>query len=357
MSSRKIENRINVLKTVVAISVSYLFAAIIILLVSDDPGKAISSFVIGPFTTMRRFGNVIEGMIPLVFAGVGVSIMYSASFFNLAASGSFYMSAVVASYIALQVMPAGIHPLVGILFSGITGAAICVVPAILKVKWDINEVVSALMVNYIVTYMGSYVLRFILFDEKAGFMASKVFQPTVALPVLVEKTHIHLGIVITAAVVVFAFIFLFKSKWGYAIRMTGSSKNCALYAGIGVTSAIMVSQLIGGFIVGIGGASEMYGMYTRFQWTTLPTTGFDGVIVAAMARRNPAMVPFAAFFLSYIRVGADIMARNSNVASEIVSIIQAIIIVMIGAEYLLANMKKKAILKNSLKNMESMTEN
>lgn len=356
MNNRKLENRINVLKTAVAILVSYAIAAIIILLISKTPLKAISSFSLGPFSSMRRFGNVIEGMIPIVFTGVGVSIMYSARFFNLAASGAFYLSAVMASYIALVAMPAGLHPVVGLLVGGITGSIICVLPALLKVKWSINEVVSALMFNYLATYLGSYILRFVLFDSSAGFMASRVFQSTVSLPVIVPGTRIHLGLLIAAGIVVFAFVFLYKTKWGYAIQATGKNRNFAICSGISVTTAILFSQLLGGFIVGIGGATEMYGMYTRFQWTDLPTTGFDGVIVAAMARRNPLLVPLAAFFLSYIRVGADIMARNSDVASEIVAVIQAIIIMMIGAEYLLAGMKIKALKKNSLATIDAQLE-
>ena len=353
MSSRAIESHINILKTLLAVVVSYSLAAIIILSVSDMPGQAISAFSMGPFTTLRRFGNVVEGMIPIIFTGIGVSIMLSVRFFNLAVSGAFFMSAVTSAGIALLPMPAGVHPLVGILLGGATGSAICVLPALLKVKWGINEVVSALMFNFIATFTGSYILRFILFDPSAGFMASRVFEDTVRLPLLLQGTRVHLGLVFAALAVVFAFVFLYRSKWGYAIRMTGMSKSFAVFSGVGVTWAIVSSQLIGGFIVGIGGATEMYGMFSRFQWTELPTTGFDGVMVAAMARRNPAMVPIAAFFLSYIRVGADIMARSSDVASEIVVVIQAVIIMMIGADALLAGLRKRAIMKNSAKEAEA----
>lgn len=353
VTNKQLETRINILKTIVSLVISYLIAIVIILCVSETPKDAITSFVIGPFTSLRRFGNVIEGMIPIIFTGVGVSIMYSARFFNLAASGSFYMSAVVASYVALQTIPAGIHPVVGILFGGVVAACICVLPALLKVKWGINEVVSALMFNYLATYTGSYILRFVLYDEKAGFMASKVFHSTVTLPTIVSGTRIHLGLIVAIVVVIFATVFMYKTKWGYSIRLTGLSKSFAIASGISTTSAVMASQLVGGFIVGVGGSCEMYGMYTRFQWTDLPTTGFDGVMVSAMCHRNPAMVPLAAFFLAYIRVGADIMARNSDVASEIVYVIQAVIIMMIGADHLLSGLKRKMLVKNSMKSINT----
>jgi simple sugar transport system permease protein len=340
---QKIENRVNILKTAVAILVSYGLAFGVILLVSATPGRALWAFALGPFTSLRRFGNVLEGMIPIVFTGVGVSIMVSARFFNLAASGAFYLAAVIGAGVALVPMPPGLHPLAGILLGGLAGAGVCVLPALLKTRWAVNEVVSALMFNYIATYLGSYILRFWLFDPAAGFMASRVFYKTVSLPVILPGTRVHLGLVFAALAVALAFVFLYHTKWGYAIRMTGLSKDFAAFSGIGFVSAVTASQLIGGFVVGVGGACEMYGMYTRFQWTDLPTTGFDGVIVAALARRNPAAAPLAAFFLSYIRVGADVMARNSDVASEIVYVIQAIIILLIGAEHLLGRLRVRAL--------------
>ena len=91
----------------------------------------------------------------------------------------------------------------------------------------------------------------------------------------------------------------------------------------------------------------MLGLYTRFEWAAAPSTGFDGIMVAAIAQRNPAMVPLAALFLAYIRVGADVISRTSDVPAEIVSIIQALIIMLVGAQMFLSGLRHKQIVKAS----------
>ena len=116
---------------------------------------------------------------------------------------------------------------------------------------------------------------------------------------------------------------------------------------MGVTGILLLSQMLGGFIAGLGGATEVLGLYTRFEWAAAPSTGFDGIMVAAIAQRNPAMVPLAALFLAYIRVGADVISRTSDVPAEIVSIIQALIIMLVGAQMFLSGLRHKQIVKAS----------
>ena len=187
-----------------------------------------------------------------------------------------------------------------------------------------------------------------MLDPTAGFNASKAYQESAMLPRLLPGTRIHAGLLIAAAVIVFSWLFLKKTKWGYQIRMMGVNSRFAIYSGMGVTGILLSSQMLGGFIAGIGGAVEVLGMYTRFEWAAAPTTGFDGIMVAAIAQRNPALVPVAALFLAYVRVGADVISRSSDVPSEIVSIIQALIIMLVGAQMFLSGIRHRQIVKASV---------
>ena len=171
------------------------------------------------------------------------------------------------------------------------------------------------------------------------------------LPRLLPGTRIHAGLLIAAAVIVFSWLFLKKTKWGYQIRMMGVNSRFAIYSGMGVTGILLSSQMLGGFIAGIGGAVEVLGMYTRFEWAAAPTTGFDGIMVAAIAQRNPALVPVAALFLAYVRVGADVISRSSDVPSEIVSIIQALMIMLVGAQMFLSGIRHRQIVKASVRQL------
>jgi len=134
--------------------------------------------------------------------------------------------------------------------------------------------------------------------------------------------------------------------------MVGSNSNFATYAGINMTTSILIGQALAGAACGIGGSCEVLGMYESFKWAALPGYGFDGVIVATLARNNPALVPVGAFFLAYVRVGADIMTRMTDVQNEVVSIIQGVVIVLLVADAFLGGMEKKAIVKETMANAE-----
>lgn len=344
----KIEQRFKFIRIAISISIALLLALIIISFVSKNPMYAMYNLIVGPFENIRRIGNIVELMIPLLFTGVGVSIMYSADQINMASEGAFFLGGVAAAYVAVTFMlPYGIHPLFAILAGGTIGALVGVIPAILYVKFKALPVVSSLMLNYICFFMGMYVIHYIIFDPETGYLASFAYASTAILPKMFPITRIHWGLILGLLVVVFGYLFLKKSKWGYSIRMIGMNPNFAKYSGINVAFFILIAQIIGGAIAGIGGAVEQLGMYGRFQYQKLSGHGFDGVLVAILANYNPKFVPLAAFFIAYVRVGADVMARNSDVPIEIVSIIQSVIIVFVASERFLAGWKHRQIIKAS----------
>ncbi len=343
-------NRINFewIRTSVVIIIALVFTLIIILLVSNEPANALREFLIGPVDSMRHIGNVIELMIPLIFTGLAVSMMFSAEQFNLAAEGAFFAGAIAAAAIALSLdLPIIIHPVIAILGGGIIGALITGIPAFLKVKWNASELVSSLMFNYLAFFMGIYVINYYYRDANAGAMVSEKLDISALLIRLIPRTRIHMGLIIALIFIAAAYYFMFRTKWGYALRVTGQNSKFAEYSGINTLRVFLYAQLIGGFIAGVGGATELLGMYTRFSWQALPGYGWDGIIVAILARNNPLFVPLAALFLAYLRIGADIMARMSDVQNEVVALIQGIIIVLVVAERFLAKYRHKWVYKEA----------
>ena len=334
--------KFDILRTTLAIGIALLIAIIIIFFVSKEPLAAIQELLIGPIGSIRHFGNVLEMTIPLVFTGLSISIMFKANQFNVAAEGAFFAGAIGASIIAMKLaLPIVIHPIVAIMVGGLVGAIITGIPAILKVRWGASELVSSLMLNYIAFYLGLYVINYFFRDVTAGSMVSLPFLSTANLLNIIPGTRIHFGIIIAAVMTVMAYFYMYKSKRGYEIIVTGENIKFAEYSGIKTGNVILTAQLIGGFIAGIGGATEVLGMYTRFSWQALPGYGWDGVIVAILARNNPVLVPVGAFFLAYLRIGADLMSRNTDVQSDVVAIIQGIMIVLIVATSFLAKYKHK----------------
>lgn len=349
----KIESRFELFRVLISISIALLLTFLILILVSADAGGTLVEFVVGPFRSVNRFGNIVESMIPLIFTGTAVSIMYSAKQINLGSEGAFFLGGVLTAYVATEwILPMGVHPVVAMLAGGIIGAIVTGIPAIMFVKFNALPVVSSLMINYVALYLGLFIVNYFLRDPDAGYLASHQYPESSKLPELFSQTNIHLGLIVAVLVLVFAYFFLEKSKWGYEIKRIGENSNFAKYSGINVTGTIVLAQVVGGFIAGLGGAVEQLGMYTRFQYQTLPQLGFDGVVIAVLSRYKPTMIPLAAFFLAYIRTGADVISRTSDVPVEIVSIIQSLIIILVASERFLSHWKERVITEQAMQTEE-----
>lgn len=354
-STKRIEQLFFILRDVLAIIISITISFFLICSVSEDPAGAMSNFLLGPVKTISRIGYIVEKMIPLMFTGVGVCIMFSCRQINLGSEGAFFLGGVISTVIAVFVkLPAGIHPALCILGAGLTGAIVCGLTAIFHIKFNSLTIVTSLMFNYVCLYTGAYLINYPLWDKNCGYQASFKFASTSILPDLFSKTSIHAGLFLAIAAVIIGHIIVNKSTLGYSIKMVGRNKFFARYSGISVPSTILVCQLIGGFFAGTGGAIEQLGMYERFQYGGLSGHGFDGVMIAVIAGFNPKYVPLAGLFLAYVRVGAEAMARMSDVPSEMVAIVQSIIIMLIIAEKFLARWKHRVIVKNSMQPLEKV---
>ena len=332
-TAKEIEQIFNVLRVVMAIIIALLFAFLVILLVSDDPMGSISSFIVGPLTTFRRFGEVVSKVVPLLFTGAAVCFIFSANQTNMAVEGGFTVGALGATIIAVYVHPGNsiLHIALCCIAGGVFGLIAAAIPAIMYVKFNAKPVVSSLMMNYVCMYIALGLINHPMRDNNAGFNASATFDATAQIPKLIARTDIHAGLIIGLVVIVFSYIYLYRSQNGYEIRVVGKNTDFATYCGMPVKKVLMKSQLIGGFLAGLG---------------------FDGIMVGIMAGYNPKLVPLAAFFYAYVKEGAAILARATDIPVELVSIIQAIIIMLVVAERFLYKQKHRMMVKAAEKELE-----
>lgn len=352
--TKKIEALFFVLRDLCAIGIALLISLLLIFMVSEDPWGSFRLFLFGPLQTVSRMGYLVEKMIPLLFTGVGTSLMVRCGQMNMGSEGAFYLGGVVCTAVAVRLaLPAGVHPLVCMLLAGAAGAVACGITAVLHTKFHALTIVTSLMMNYVCLYFGMYFINHPLWDTASGFKASYKYAETALLPRLFTKTNIHAGLFFAIAAVIFGHILLEKSSFGYRIKMVGTNPSFAKYSGINVTATIIICELIGGFLAGFGGAVEQLGMYKRFEYQGLSGHGFDGVMIAVIAGNNPKYIPLAALFLAYVRVGAEATARMSDVPPELVSIVQSIVIMLVVAEKFLAGWKHRVITRESMKSLDT----
>ncbi|MCI6006280.1 MAG: ABC transporter permease [Blautia sp.] len=339
--------KFDILRTILSVLIAIGISFIIIFMLSDQPFEAIKYLLIGPLTSKRNMGNVIEAMIPLIFTGTGVCIMFSANQINLAGEGAFHVGGLFAACVGMSLTAKFVTPAAALLVAGVAGAVFTAIPAVMKIKTTANEMVSSLMINYLALNFGNYMLNNVIGDPKAS-AASYALSDTAELPVLLDGTRIHVGLIIAIAVAVLGYLFLYRTKFGYELRLTGENEEFARYSGISIVRVILLSQLLGGFVAGLGGGVEMLSpLYSRFTWTSLMGYGWDAIIICTLAKKNPLYTPFAALFLAYLRTGASIMARRTDVTLEIVQITQGIIILLVVAEQFLSRYKHKLIAKEA----------
>lgn len=340
--------KFDLIRMAFSILIALLVSFVIIFLVSKEPVTAIQTLVTGPFKSKRNLANVVESMIPLIFTGTGVCIMFSANQINLAGEGAFHLGGLVAATIALKLaLPAGVAPVVALLAAALAGALFTAIPAVMKIKTSSSELVSSLMLNYLALWFSMFILMQFLQDPSKG-SGSYPIPDAASLPAIFHGTRIHIGLFIALFVAVFGYIFLYKTKIGYELRITGENEAFAKYSGISVVRVILVSQLLGGFVAGLGGGVELLGpIYSRFTWTSLLGYGWDAIIICTLSKKNPLYTPLAALFLAYLRTGASIMARSTDVSLEIVQITQGVIILLVVAEQFLSGYRHKMIAKEA----------
>ncbi len=345
------KNRVKfeILKTALAIGIALAIVFVIIFLVSAQPGKAIYSMLIGPFTSLRRFGNIIESMTPLMFTGLAVTMLYRAGLFNLSMEGGFFFASVAATACAvLLALPPVLNLIVATAAGALAGGVSSLIPGVLKVKCKANELVTSLMLNYVLLYLGLYIVINFLHDPAMNANYSYAFPENMLFPRIIPGTRINAGTILALVCVALVYILLNRTSFGYKVTMIGLNSRMANAAGINVGRTIILSQLLGGVLAGIGGSAELFGMYKRFQYQGLPGFGWDGVLIAIVAQFKPQFIPLSAFFLAYLRIGADIMSRETDVPSEIIAIIQAVVIVLISAQAILKHYQHRQVVKQAM---------
>lgn len=338
------------LRILLAVTISLGLGFIITLLVSDDPIGAYSAFLTGPLTRINRTGEWIKESITLTLLGLSVAFVFKAQLFSLGAEGQMLLGALVSGVIALFVpLPAILRIPLALLAAMLVGFLFGALPGYLKAYLNANEIVSTLMLNAIALRLYDYFLIFHIRPEGAGYNASDFFPKEGVLPTFIpnipifadaydlfsRRANITIMLYITIIVVILVWYLMYKTPFGYELRMLGANIKFARYGGINTKKTVVLIFAVSGAIAGLAGSHLGMGIHEKLIANITIGIAFEGIVVALLARNNPVAVPFAALAYGYLRAGADIMERSSDVSREMVLVIQAIIILLVTAERVL----------------------
>lgn len=347
--TQKIESVMEVVRILVGLIIAYGVALLTLLAISDEPGFIIQQFIIGPFSSARRIGTVINLAVPFTICGLSMCFMYAVNKFNLIGEGIFMLSACMVTWASLSMAEMNLPSVVMVplmyVVAILTGIAMSFIPAIMDRKFNANVVVVSLMLNSVIAYLATWILRYQIKDSGIAYMGSKEIPESVQLPSIFGKFRIQSGVFMAILCLIVISILFYKTSFGWKMRLVGANPSFAKAVGLSAVGISFVAQLAGGAVAGIAGATEMMSNYTRFQWTTTTQHGFDGLLVAVLAKKNPVLVPIGALFLAYIRIGADVVNTSGDIPVEFVTVIQGIIILLVAAESFLSGAKNKLIFR------------
>lgn len=313
----------------------------------DSTRLAYDAFLFGALGRVNRWALWIQDALTLILVGLSIAIVFRARQFSLGAEGQLYFGALVSGVIALSLgnLPAWLVIPLAILASMTVGFLWGLLPGILKAYLNANELVSTLMLNAIAIRFYDLVLTYQLQPPEAGFTASAPFPASGQLPVIVAGTQVTVAVFIVIIAVIAVWLLITRTPLGYEIRTVGANLKFANYGGINTKRTVALSMAVSGIIAGLAGAQLAMGIHRQLILNISFNLAFEGVVVALLARNNPLVIPFAGLLYAYLRAGAQFMERDANISFEVVRIIQAVIILLITAEALLAfrNTRRRTI--------------
>jgi simple sugar transport system permease protein len=316
----------------------FAVAAVAIVLSGADPLAAFTALFQGAFLNRNSFPETLVATVPYIFLGLAVAIGFRAGLFNIGAEGQFYLGALFGVYVGYRLhgLPAPVHIALAIAAGMLGGLLWASIPGILKARFGAHEVITTIMLNYVAFLLADWLINNggPLADKKATAPKTPFIDPAAQLPILLPGSRLHLGLLLALLAVPLVWFLIERTTIGFRIRAVGLNPTAARAAGISVGWTLVTVMGISGALAGRAGADEVLGVshYMPPQFST--GYGFDSIAVALLARSNPWAIVPAAFLFGAMRSGAGFMQLQTQVSSDLISIVQATVIMFVAAPLL-----------------------
>lgn len=319
---------------VLAVLAALLVGSVLILADGGNPLQAYGVLFSSVFSSPVNFGEAVAKAIPIAFTGLAVTFAYRCGTFNIGAEGQLLVggTCAVAMALAFPAMPPALMILLCMLAGAVGGALWALLPALVKAMRGINEVITTILMNYIATFLVSWLINGPLQEAAGSNPQTDAIEKIFRLPILVGGTRIHLGAVLVVFAAALVFYYLFYTAPGFKMRAVGQNREAAAYGGISIPKNIILSMMVSGALAGLGGAVEVLGIQFRMIGGFGVGYGFDGISMALIGNLNPVGVLVTSLLFGVLRTGANSMQRLVGIPTSVVDVIQALIIFfVIGA--------------------------
>jgi general nucleoside transport system permease protein len=333
---------IDALLPVFAVLAALLVGAVMLVLMGTNPITAYKSLFDGAFGSNNSFANTLVKATPLLLVGLGICISFRGGVINIGGEGQMIVGALLTVIVALEIPNTRAAILLPLsLLAGFVGGAVWGgIAGALKAYFNVNEILSTVMLNQVAVYLMIYLLNHNLMDPVQRQNASRIPQtarlPDAAqLPRIWRPTLLHIGVIIAVVLAVLVYILLWRTIIGYRIRAVGKNARASRYAGIKVKRYVLLSLLLSGGFSGLAGATLVLGGISHRMVTDgsasgfTGSAGFNGIVAALFGQLHPILTIPAAFFFGAMLVGGQQLQRDMQVPSSLITVLNGLIIVFV----------------------------
>ena len=328
-SRGEINNTMVYLTPLFAVGLTLITGFFFFALMGADPIDALYTFFIFPITSAYGLSEMLVKATPIVLCAIGLSMGFKANVWNIGAEGQLVMGSIAGGAMALAFYEVDTPLLLpAMMLSGIFGGAIWAsVPAFLKSKWNVNEILVSLMLTYVAILVLSLMVHGPLRDPDGfNFPESRLFHDAALLPIIWDGTSLHMGSLITVAIVAAAWIMITRHVIGFQIRVIGMAPRAAAYAGFKETRIIWFTLLLSGGLAGLAGTFEVAGPFGQVVPSIPQGYGFTAIIVAFLGRLHPVGILLAGILMALTYLGGETVQIELNMPSATTGVFQGMLL-------------------------------
>ncbi|MES2297383.1 MAG: ABC transporter permease [Pseudomonadota bacterium] len=327
-----------------ALALTVLCGALLFVALGKDPLAGLAVFFVEPMASARGWSELGVKVAPLLMIAVGLAICFKANIYNIGAEGQLVLGAICGGAAALALDNGGGASgwRIGLALAAGAGGGMAWagLTAFLRDRFNASEILVSLMLVYIAQLLLSYLVYGVLKDPDGfNFPQSKLLSSALLLPIVMEHTRLHLGIVLALFAALAGWLFLSRSIAGFRLRVGGIAPQAARYAGFSARKSLWTAMLICGGLSGLAGACEVLGPIGQLTPSVSPGYGFAAIIVAFVGRLHPLGVVFSSFIMALFYMGGELAQSRLGMPSAITGVFQGILLFALLACDVLINYK------------------
>jgi simple sugar transport system permease protein len=311
--------------------------AVAVLASGTNPYDAYVALLQGAFTNNNAFTETLVATIPYVFLGLSVAIGFRAGLFNIGGAGQLFLGGIFAGFVGYRVtgLPAVAHLPLALLAGMLGGFLWGAIPGVLKARFGAHEVITTIMLNYVAALLTDLLVnKGPMSDPHTGSPQTPPMLPSATLPIIVPGSRLHAGLFLAVVAVPVVWFLLERTTIGFRIRAVGLNAGAARAAGISVGWTMATVMGVSGALAGLAGAVQVLGVSGVLTPSLSSGVAFDAIAVALLAGSNPFAVVPAALLFGALKSGASFMQLQTQVSADLISIVQAAVIVFVAAPLL-----------------------